>query len=387
MESVLGVIETPSGLVVLGPSSSAFVAPASTLAPSRSPSGAVKPAASATSTVGVATSQPGSTPGPTDPPTFGPPPPDAPGPTLEPTPFPTVAEPTPFPTLLPGTPFPTFQPTLAPTPTPAPTPSPSPSPLPTPTPTGKTVTIAAAGDIACDPASNVGAPQDCDQAATADLIGSLRPTAVLPLGDNQYEDGTLAAFQAVYAPTWGKYFSITHPAVGNHEYLTPGASGYFGYFGVPAYYSYNLGSWHFISLDSECNQVGGCQAGSAEEAWLQADLRANSKLCTLAYWHEPIWSSGQEPQATQMLAIWADLETANVDVVLTGHNHDYERFVPLDASGQPNPAGVTEFVVGTGGKNHTGFPVPPLTGAQPWLSIHGAERTALEKGAAVQGSG
>jgi hypothetical protein len=208
----------------------------------------------------------------------------------------------------------------------------------------------------------VGAPQDCDQAATADLIGSLRPTAVLPLGDNQYEDGTLAAFQAVYAPTWGKYFSITRPTVGNHEYLTPGASGYFGYFGVPAYYSYNLGSWHFISLDSECNQIGGCQAGSAEEAWLQTDLSANSKLCTLAYWHEPIWSSGQEPQATQMLAIWADLETANVDVVLTGHNHDYERFVPLDAAGLPNPAGITEFVVGTGGKNHTGFPVPPLTG-------------------------
>jgi hypothetical protein len=228
--------------------------------------------------------------------------------------------------------------------------------------TGKTVTIAAAGDIACDPASNVGAPQDCDQAATANLIGSLRPTAVLPLGDDQYEDGTLAAFQTVYATTWGKYLAMTYPTVGNHEYLTPGASGYFGYFGVPAYYSYNLGSWHMISLDSECSQIGGCQAGSAEELWLKADLQANPRQCTLVYWHEPIWSSGQEPQATQMFSIWADLVAANVDVVLNGHDHDYERFVSLDASGQPNPAGVTEFVVGTGGKNHTGFPVPPLTG-------------------------
>jgi hypothetical protein len=194
------------------------------------------------------------------------------------------------------------------------------------------------------------------------LIGGLRPTAVLPLGDTQYEDGTLAAFQAVYAPTWGKYFSITFPTVGNHEYLTPGASGYFSYFGVPAYYGYNLGNWHFIALDSECSQVGGCGAGSAQETWLRANLNANPRPCTLVYWHEPIWSSGQEGEATQMSAIWADLVAASVDVVLTGHNHDYERFVPLDAAGQPNPLGVTEFVVGTGGKNHTGFVVAPLTG-------------------------
>jgi hypothetical protein len=224
------------------------------------------------------------------------------------------------------------------------------------------VTIAAAGDIACDPSANTGAPQDCDQAATADLIGGLHPTAVLPLGDIQYEDGTLAAFQAVYGPTWGKYLPITFPAVGNHEYLTAGASGYFGYFRVPAYYSYNLGNWHLISLDSECSQVGGCGAGSAQETWLRANLKANPTQCTLAYWHEPMWSSGEWGDATQMSDIWADLVAANVDVVLTGHNHDYERFVPLDAAGQPNPLGVTEFVVGTGGKNHTGFVEAPLTG-------------------------
>jgi acid phosphatase type 7 len=227
---------------------------------------------------------------------------------------------------------------------------------------GVNVSIVAAGDIACDPAQNKGTPQDCDQAATADLIGQIHPTAVLTLGDNQYEDGTLAAFQAVFAPTWGKYKSIMYPAIGNHEYLTHGASGYFTYFGVPAYYSYNLGDWHMISLDSECSYVGGCQTGSAQERWLQADLAANATQCTLVYWHEPRWSSGEHHDATQMSAIWADLVAAHVSVVLSGHNHDYERFAPLDANGQPDPGGPTEFVVGTGGKNHYGFTVAPLAG-------------------------
>ncbi len=227
---------------------------------------------------------------------------------------------------------------------------------------GLTVTIAAAGDIACDPAHNVGTPMDCDQAATANLIGQLNPTAVLTLGDNQYQDGTPAAFQAVFAKTWGAYRSIMFPAIGNHEYLTPGAAGYFGYFGVPAYYSYNLGSWHMISLDSECSHVGGCQAGSPQERWLVADLAAHPTACTLVYWHEPRFSSGEHLDATQMTTIWADLVAAHVSVVLSGHNHDYERFVPLGATGAPDPTGVTEFVVGTGGKNHYGFVRPPLTG-------------------------
>ncbi len=229
-------------------------------------------------------------------------------------------------------------------------------------PSGGTVTIAAAGDIACDPASNTGAPANCDQAATANLIGQLDPTAVLPLGDNQYEDGTLSAFQTVFGATWGRYLSKMYPAVGNHEYLTAGASGYFNYFHLPAYYAFNLGSWHLISLDSECSYVGGCGAGSAEERWLLNNLAANPSLCTLVYWHEPRWSSGEWQDATQMSAIWNDLVANHVDVVLSGHNHDYERFVPLNANGQPDPTGVQEFVVGTGGKNHTGFVTAPLTG-------------------------
>jgi hypothetical protein len=225
-----------------------------------------------------------------------------------------------------------------------------------------TVSIVAAGDIACDPAQNVGTPQDCDQAATANQIGQLNPTAVLTLGDNQYQNGTLAAFQSVFGTTWGKYRSIMYPAIGNHEYLTKGAAGYFGYFGVSAYYSYNLGDWHMISLDSECSYVGGCQAGSAQERWLLADLAAHPSKCTLVYWHEPRFSSGEHQDATQMAPIWADLVAAHVSVVLSGHNHDYERFVPLGATGAPDPTGVTEFVVGTGGKNHYGFVRAPLAG-------------------------
>jgi hypothetical protein len=241
------------------------------------------------------------------------------------------------------------------------TPAPTSGAIPTPRP-GVTVSIVAAGDIACDPAANVGTPTDCDQAATANLIGQLRPTAVLTLGDNQYENGTLAAYKAVFDPTWGKYRSIMYPAVGNHEYQTSGATGYFSYFGVPAYYSFNLGDWHVVSLDSECQWIGTCRAGSPEERWLLADLAAHPSQCTLVYWHEPSFSSGEHGDASQMTAIWADLAANHVDVVLTGHNHDYERFTPLNANGQPDPAGVTEFVVGTGGKNHYGFVTAPLTG-------------------------
>ena len=253
-----------------------------------------------------------------------------------------------------------------------PTPTASPTDTPeteTPTPTAtrpplsqRTVTIAAAGDIACDPSANTGAPNDCDQAATAALIGQLHPTAVLTLGDNQYEKGTLAAFQTVYGTTWGQYKRITYPTIGNHEYLTSGAKGYFGYFGFPAYYSFNLGDWHIVSLDSECSYVGGCQAGSVQEKWLLADLAANTRPCTLVTYHEPRWSSGQHGDATQMKTIWADLVAAHVDVVLSGHNHDYERFEPLDANGNPDPTGTTEFVAGTGGKNDYAFSHPPLTG-------------------------
>jgi hypothetical protein len=227
----------------------------------------------------------------------------------------------------------------------------------------RTVTIVAAGDIACDPATNTGQPATCDQEATAALIGQLNPTAVITLGDNQYEDATLADFQNVYGKTWGAYFPITFPTIGEQEYVTSGAAGYFGYFDrVPAYYSFDLGAWHIVVLDSECHFVNGCSTGSPQETWLLSDLAAHPNKCTLVAWHEPRWSSGAAGDSSQMTTIWADIVNAHVDVVLSAHNNDYEHFVPLDAAGVPDPNGAAEFVVGTGGKSHSPFSGNPLPG-------------------------
>ena len=229
-------------------------------------------------------------------------------------------------------------------------------------------TVVAAGDIACDPSVNSGAPTRCDQAATAAQILALRPDAVLSLGDNQYERNTAAAYASVFDVSWGQFKSLIHPTIGNHEYLTRNAAGYFDYFGAAAgdpsmgYYSWNIGAWHIVTLNSECSHVGGCNTGSPQEIWLKADLAANPTACTLVTYHEPSWSSGEHGNAFQMATIWGDLVAAHVDVALAGHNHDYERFPALDASGNPDPSGVQEFVVGTGGKNHYPFAVPAMSG-------------------------
>jgi hypothetical protein len=206
--------------------------------------------------------------------------------------------------------------------------------------------IAAAGDIC-------GTPTDC--APTANTIGQINPARVLTLGDNAYYDGTLSEFTSYYDPNWGRFKAKTSPAPGNHEYNTPNGQGYFDYFGaqVPGpYYSYDLGSWHLISLNGEI----GVSAGSAQEQWLKADLAAHPNQCTLAYWHEPRFSSGSEHGSdTSVDAFWRDLYAAGADVVLNGHDHDYERFAPQNPSGVADPAGIREFVVGTGGYNLRSF--------------------------------
>ncbi len=228
--------------------------------------------------------------------------------------------------------------------------------------------IAAAGDIACDPAADRGAPVNCDQAATAAQIIALDPAAVIALGDDQYESNTAAQYASVFDKTWGQFKALIHPTIGNHEYLTSKAAGYFDYFGAAAgdptrgYYSWNIGAWHVIALNSECSHVGGCGRGSPQETWLLADLAANPTACTLVSYHEPSWSSGEHGDAVQMKTIWSDLVAAHVDIALAGHNHDYERFPPLDAFGNPDPSGVQEFVVGTGGKNHYPFTAPAIGG-------------------------
>jgi acid phosphatase type 7 len=218
---------------------------------------------------------------------------------------------------------------------------------------GSDPTIAAAGDIACD--SSTPGATTCHQAATADLLAAGGFTAVLGLGDHQYPSGALVDFNAYYDPTWGRVKAKTYPAPGNHEYQTSGAAGYFAYFGDRAgpagrgYYSFNVGSWHLISLNSEISTA----AGSAQETWLKDDLAANSQRCTLAYWHKPLFSSGPHGNNPSVKPLWDALYAAGIEVVLAGHDHDYERFAPQTPSGSADATrGIREFVVGTGGKEH-----------------------------------
>ncbi|MDP9259040.1 MAG: hypothetical protein M3Q31_21180 [Actinomycetota bacterium] len=230
----------------------------------------------------------------------------------------------------------------------------------------QTVRVAAAGDIACDPTSpsfngGAGTATECQQKAVSDAILAGAYNAVLPLGDLQYENGTASAFAASYNLSWGRFEAITHPAIGNHEYGTPTLA-YFQYFGAAAgdpatgYYSYELGSWHVIVINSNCLLIGGCDTGSPQETWVRADLAAHAARCTLAYFHHPRFSSGQAGDAVAMSAIWSDLVGSGAELVLTGHDHEYERFAPQDASGRRDDAhGTREFVVGTGGRNHMTF--------------------------------
>lgn len=267
---------------------------------------------------------------------------------------------------------PGYSPTSGSTATPTPTSTPTNTPTPTPTRTSTDPVIMAAGDIACDPTSSVfnngaGTSWDCQEQYTAAELSGVN--AVFALGDQQYECATLAQFQQSYAPTWGQQKLITYPAAGNHEYdcNAQNGAGYYTYFGSAAspqdtnctanckgYYSFNLGTWHIIVLNSECGQgvgVGLCTAGSPEETWLKADLAANTNQCTLAFWHRPYFTSGPSGGDSMMHDMWADLYNANVDVVLNGHDHDYERFAPQDPNGSADPThGITEFVVGTGGR-------------------------------------
>lgn len=228
--------------------------------------------------------------------------------------------------------------------------------------------IAAAGDIACGSGDanyngGNGTATACRQKYTSNLLVGAGLTAVLTLGDNMQSDPSPTGFATVYGPTWGRVKSITHPEAGNHDYGYSGAKGYYGYFGAAAgdptkgYYSYNIGTWHIIEINSNCTKIsGGCGAGSPEETWVRSDLAANHSFCTLAVFHHPRYSSGHDGDNLFMAPIFQDLYNANADVVLSGHSHDYERFAPQDnASHLDNARGITQFVVGTGGSFFTGF--------------------------------
>jgi hypothetical protein len=228
--------------------------------------------------------------------------------------------------------------------------------------------VVGAGDISgCDTTGDE---------ATAKLLDSLAGTVptmtVLTIGDNAYTEGSLDQYNNCYGPTWGRHITRTSPAVGNHEYRTANASGYFDYFGAAAgerdkgYYSYDKGAWHIVVLNSECKYWatgfidGPSQCSSQQQAdmiaWLKGDLAAHSTTCTLAYFHHPRFSSGYGGNALETQPIWDALYAANADVVLSAHDHIYERFAPQSPNGTLNTArGIREFVVGTGGRDHGGI--------------------------------
>jgi hypothetical protein len=191
--------------------------------------------------------------------------------------------------------------------------------------------------------------------ATAQLLSDNIGT-IFTLGDNAYQSGTNAEFLNCYEPSWGAYKSRTMPSVGDREYQTPGAAGYFNYFGAAAgpsdkgYYSYDLDYWHIIVLNSACERVGGCGSASPMVTWLKSDLAANTKTCTLVYFHHPLFSSGSNGNNTKMRPVWNALYSNRVDVVVSGHDNNYERFAPQQPDGVANAIrGIRQFVVGTGG--------------------------------------
>jgi acid phosphatase type 7 len=228
-------------------------------------------------------------------------------------------------------------------------------PLPTPTPANTPApafSIVAAGDIAKCGTKLAGAR------STAKLIKGMPNAQVLVLGDLAYNSGTHAEFQKCYDPTWGAFKNRTRPTPGNHEYGTSNAAGYLRYFGVPEYYAWDYGDWHFVSLNSEIDY----SPNSAQMNWLRINLAASRARCKLAYWHRPRFSSGTAHGSDSSLtSIWRVLQTYRATLVLNGHEHHDERFGAQDPSGNASSSGIREFVVGTGGVGFYPFDERPAS--------------------------
>jgi 3',5'-cyclic AMP phosphodiesterase CpdA len=220
-----------------------------------------------------------------------------------------------------------------------------------PIPTSAAVTVlVGAGDIArCDSSADE---------ATAALLGKLGGT-VFTTGDNAYPGGSTEDFENCYAPSWGAFLTKTRPSPGNHDYATADAAGYHEYFrwragpGDRGYYAYERGDWRIYSLDSQ-------RITDAQLDWLSADLAAHPSRCTMAYWHHPLFSSGQHGNSPEVKAFWSLLYQAGVEIVVNGHDHDYERFAMLRPGGTRSSTGIRQFVVGTGGA-----PLRPFADVQP----------------------
>jgi hypothetical protein len=245
-----------------------------------------------------------------------------------------------------------------------------------------------AGDIGKCPQNRQGKymPRGTKAEATAELVASLLPAdprmgVVFVAGDNAYMEGTAKQYAECYDPTWGRFKDRTRPVPGNHEFIRDGrpkaawyARDYFDYFGedkagkrFEGYYSYDLGEWHIIALNSELRDTPKFKAMTKQKKWLREDLKNNRRRCTLAYWHRPIFSSGEhgtKQTPTQgvertMLSVWRILDAMGVDVVINGHEHNYERFNAQDADRNADPNGIVEFVVGTGGVELRDKEIPP----------------------------
>lgn len=224
--------------------------------------------------------------------------------------------------------------------------------------------VVAVGDIACAPGS-VTTNAACRHREVADLAKRLRPDSVWLLGDIQYPRGTLPEFRNGFGASWGEHRRSWQPTPGNHEYETPGAAGYYEFFGDRAgpmrrgWYSFELGNWHVVSLNSNCDVIS-CAFMSMQRRWLRRDLRSSDKKCVAAFWHHPRFSSGQHGANEMVSGLFRELRKARVEFLLTGHDHGYERFVPMTESGKPRRDGVRQFVAGTGGGSmrRSNAPVP-----------------------------
>lgn len=269
-------------------------------------------------------------------------------------------------------------------------PGPQTSPTAPATPVASGPVIAVAGDVSCGPESTPSVAT-CRQFDTSELIVAMDPSLVIAAGDTQYESGRYEDYRRFYDVTWGRFKPITRPALGNHEYYAHAdARGYFDYFngvGVadgPAgprgrgFYSFNLGTWHIVVLNSECGRVGGCGVDSVQWRWLRDDLQASAATCTLAVQHHPRFSSGRNGSTGSMQPFWQLLVERGVELVVSGHDHMYERFAPMNAAGAADPArGMRQFVVGTGGYSHYAFRTPLATSEARIQDVFGVLKLTL----------
>jgi hypothetical protein len=240
------------------------------------------------------------------------------------------------------------------------------------------IVMVAAGDIACSPTNadfndGAGTSTHCRQRYTSDIAVAINPDVVAALGDLQYGRGELTNFAQSFDPSWGRLFGRTYPAAGNHEYYTADAAGYFAYWGGRAgnpdkgYYSYDVGSWHAVVLNTNCGTPDvDCSAGGAQAAWLRADLAASGAECTIAYGHHPRFSSGHHGDTKHLNDLYNILYQNGVDIYLAGHEHSYERTAPLAPDATVGDQGIRNFIVGTGGASLRRDTIYPRNFTEAW---------------------